>query len=588
VGLLENRPLTGSPEKSISLSGLCGSNESPRGTSGRFKSLKTLTYFLLSEITGNSNSNCEERSVTLVETLRKALNFFPRKEAVVCGEHRWTYQEFDSRVNRLAHSLKRQGVEKDDRVAILHPNCHYFLEAYYGIAQIGAISVPINYRLSAKEIAFILQDSESKVLIVDPMFRKTVDAIRKEIPEVRRIIWTGDGKVSEGSRDLSYETVLHHERVHASPEPSLQGEDIAQIYYTSGTTGRPKGVMLSHKNVSVHALGTIAELNLTDRDVWIHVAPLFHLADAWATWAITWVGGTHVLVREFDSKVVFETIEREKVTLTNLIPTMLNLMVKHPEVGKYDYSSLRVLLSGGAPIAPEVVRKIVETFKCDYIQTYGMTETSPYLTLSILKNHLRDLPYDDQLRFKSKTGREFVAVELRVVNELGEDVKRDEKEVGEIIVKGDIVTKGYWKLPEETQKAIKGGWLYTGDLAVMDAEGYVTIVDRKKDMILTGGENVYSTEVENTLYMHPAILECAVVGIPDEKWGEAVKGVVVLKPGEKATDQEIIQFCKDKMTHYKAPKSIDFIDVLPRTGSGKIYKKSLRDKYWEGYDKKVH
>jgi acyl-CoA synthetase (AMP-forming)/AMP-acid ligase II len=235
-----------------------------------------------------------------------------------------------------------------------------------------------------------------------------------------------------------------------------------------------------------------------------------------------------------------------------------------------------------------VVRKIVETFKCDYIQTYGMTETSPYLTLSILKDHLKKLSYEDQLRFKSKTGREFIGVELKVVNEKGEEVKRDEKEVGEIIVKGDIVTKGYWKLPEESAKSIKNGWLHTGDMAVIDEEGYVTIVDRKKDMILTGGENVYSTEVENVLYLHPAILECAVVGIPDAKWGEAVKGVVVLKTGQKATAEEIIHFCKEKIAHYKAPKSIDFIEALPRTGSGKIHKKGLRDKYWEGYDKKVH
>ncbi len=524
----------------------------------------------------------------LTEPLMKALKFFPKKEAIVCGERRWTYQEFYDRVNRLSHYLKDLGVGKNDKVAILHPNCHYFLEAYYGITQIGAISVPINYRLSSGEIAFILQDSESKILIADPMFQKQVDPIRGEIKDIVGIIWTGEGKVNKESGDLNYEMVLHQTNFSALPETRITDDDIAQIYYTSGTTGRPKGVMLSHKNVNTHALGTIAELHLTDSDVWIHVAPLFHLADAWATWAITWVGGTHVLIREFDAKIVLETIEREKVTLTNLIPTMLNLMVNHPEVGRFDYSSLRVLLSGGAPIAPEVVRKVVETFKCDYIQTYGMTETSPYLTLSILKDHLKKLSYEDQLRFKSKTGREFIGVELKVVNERGGEIKRDEKEVGEIIVKGDIVTKGYWKLPEETKKSIKDGWLYTGDMAVMDEEGYVTIVDRKKDMILTGGENVYSTEVENILYMHPATLECAVVGVPDQKWGEAVKGIVVLKPGQKATAEEIIQFCKDRIARYKAPKSIDFIDALPRTGSGKIHKKGLRDKYWEGYEKKVH
>jgi acyl-CoA synthetase (AMP-forming)/AMP-acid ligase II len=526
--------------------------------------------------------------MVLTETLRKAQKLFPQKYAIVCGGKRWTYGEFCHRVNRLSHCLKGFGIKKDDKVAILHPNCHTFLEAYYAIPQIGAVSVPINHRLSPREIAFILQDSESKMLIADSMFKNQIDPIRKEIPGIEKILWTGENKISDSPVDLNYERALEKADSNPLPEPSVNGEDIAQIYYTSGTTGRPKGVMLSHKNVTTHALGTIAEIHLTDQDVWIHVAPLFHLADAWATWGVTWVGGTHVLVREFNAKGVLETIQREKVTLTNLIPTMLNLMVNHPDVGKFDYRSLRVLLSGGAPIAPEVVRKIVETFKCDYIQTYGMTETSPYLTLSILKEHLQKLSNEDQLRFKSKTGREFIGVELKVVNDRGNEVKKDEKEVGEIIVKGDIVTKGYWKLPEETKKSIKDGWLYTGDMAVIDEEGYVTIVDRKKDMILTGGENVYSTEVENVLYMHPAILECAVVGIPDPKWGEAVKGIVVLKSGQKATEQEIIQFCKEKMTHYKAPKSIDFIEALPRTGSGKIHKKGLRDKYWEGYEKKVH
>ncbi len=504
------------------------------------------------------------------------------------GGERWTYLEFYDRLNRLSHSLADLGVRKDDKVAVLHPNCHHFLEAYYGIMQIGAISVPINYRLSAREIAFILQDSESKILIADPAFEEQVDPIRAEIQGVEKIFWTGQRKASKDPRDLDYEIALSKANSTPLPETPITADDIAQIYYTSGTTGRPKGVMLLHKNIYAHAIGTIAEIHLTDSDVWIHVAPLFHLADAWATWAVTWVGGTHVLIREFDPRAVLETMERERVTLTNLIPTMLNLMVNYPEVGKYDYSSLRVLLSGGAPIAPEVVRKIAQTFKCDYVQTYGMTETSPYLTLSILKDHLKRLPEEDQLHFKSKTGREFIGVALKVINDCGEEVRRDEKEVGEIIVKGDIVTKGYWKLPEETERSIKNGWLYTGDMAVMDEEGYVTIVDRKKDMILTGGENVYSTEVENILYKHPAILECAVIGVPDSKWGEAVKAIVVLKNGQKATSQEIIQFCKNWIAHYKAPKSIDFIDTLPKTGSGKINKKELRDKCWEGYEKKVH
>jgi acyl-CoA synthetase (AMP-forming)/AMP-acid ligase II len=524
----------------------------------------------------------------LADTLRKAYRFFPEKEAIVCGGRRWTYGEFFRRLNRFAHFFYERGVEKGDRIAILHPNCHCFLEAYYAIALRGAAAVPLNFRLSAAELALIISDAGARMLIADPRFRETVDRMRADIPTVEMIIWTGDkrGDLREGRRDLCYEEIVAGISAKVA-EVDVSESDVAQIYYTSGTTGRPKGVMLTHKNVTVHALGTIAELHLTDRDVWLHAAPLFHLADAWATWAITWVGGTHVLVGDFDPPTVLAAMEREKVTLTNLIPTMLNMLLNDPRVKNYDYSRLRVLLSGGAPIAPEVVRRIVDTFGCDYIQTYGMTETSPYLTLSILKGHLMQRSPEEQLRFKSKTGREFIATELKVVADDGREIRKDEKEVGEIIVRGDTITPGYWQLPEETARAIRNGWLYTGDMAVMDEEDYVTIVDRRKDMIVTGGENVYSTEVENILYMHPAVLECAVVGVPDEKWGEAVKGIVVLKTGREATEEELIGLCKEKIARYKAPKSIDFIPALPKTGSGKIEKKKLRDRYWPEAERKV-
>jgi acyl-CoA synthetase (AMP-forming)/AMP-acid ligase II len=524
----------------------------------------------------------------LSDTLKKAYRFFPEKEAIVCGGRRWTYGEFFERLSRFCHYLSEAGLEKGDRIAILHPNCHYFLEAYYAIAMRGAASVPLNFRLSAAELALIMNDAGVRVLIVDPRFRETVDRMRADLPTIERIVWTGDGRggLPEGKRDLYYEEIIAGGTARV-PEVEIAETDIAQIYYTSGTTGRPKGVMLTHKNVTVHALGTIAELHLTDRDVWLHAAPLFHLADAWATWAITWVGGTHILVGEFDPPTVLAAMEREGVTLTNLIPTMLNMLVNYSGVKDHDYRRLRVLLSGGAPIAPEVVRRIVDTFGCDYIQTYGMTETSPYLTLSILKGHLMQKSPEEQLRFKSKTGREFIATELKVVADDGREIRKDEKEVGEIIVRGDTITPGYWQLPEETAKAIRNGWLYTGDMAVMDEEDYVTIVDRRKDMIVTGGENVYSTEVENVLYMHPAVLECAVVGVPDEKWGEAVKGIVVLKPACNATEEELIAFCKERIARYKSPKSIDFIPALPKTGSGKIEKKKLRDRYWPEAEKKV-
>jgi fatty-acyl-CoA synthase len=360
-------------------------------------------------------------------------------------------------------------------------------------------------------------------------------------------------------------------------------EKTAQLYYTSGTTGEPKGVMLTHRNVCTHALAAIAELELTDRDVWGHFAPMFHLADAWAVFAATWVGAGHVMLPRFEAGAALDTIAAERITITNLIPTMLNLMTRHPDAAKTDTSSLRLLLSGGAPIAPDVVRRVVETFGCDYVQTYGMTETSPYLTVSLLKEHLAALDPDARLAYRAKTGRPFLAVELEVVDEAGQPVAADEKEVGEIRVRGDTVTPGYWQRDVETSEAFDDeGWFRTGDLAVVDDEGYVTIVDRKKDVILSGGENIYSVEVENAIYRHAAVVEAAVIGVPDEIWGENVHAVVVRKPGAELGAEGLIEFLKKHLTGFKVPKSVEFVDALPRTGSGKILNKALRDRHRPG------
>jgi len=516
--------------------------------------------------------------MALNELLPKAVKLYPHREAVVCGHVRMSYQEFGNRVWRLCHGFGALGLCRKDRVAILHENCHIFLETYFAAAHLGLILVPLNYRLSGQELAAILEDSGSRVLIAQEAFRDKAATLLGTVSKLEKIVWTHRAaERALGADEFDYEALIVKQKETPVAALALEDDEVAHLYYTSGTTGRPKGVMLTHKNVKSHALGTIAELHLTDQDHWFHVAPLFHLADAWATFAITWAGGKHILVPSFDALQVLRLIQEERVTLSNLIPTMLNLMVNHPEAGNFDYSSLRVLLSGGAPIAPEVVRRIIETFKCDYIQTYGMTETSPYLTLSILKEHLKALPWKEQLAYKASTGREFIAISLRVVDAGGRDVARDNRQVGEIVVKGDSVTPGYWNLPEETKKAFCDGWLQTGDLAVINEEEYVTIVDRKKDMIITGGENVYSTEVENVLYVHPAVLEAAVIGVPDPKWGEAIKACVVLKPGKQTTEKDLIAFCKENLAHYKAPKSVDFLDSLPRTGSGKLFKKGLRD-----------
>jgi len=515
-------------------------------------------------------------------TLKKALDLYPDRVGVVDGNRSFTYAQIGDRVTGLARFFQAQSIQSKDRISILEVNSHAFLETYYAAAGIGAILNPLNYRLAAREIAYILNDSGTRWLVSGSRFASLVKGVLAEDTPLEGIVWIGNDAPEDSPRVpyFSYDEAINS---HAgSFEPAAVGEnDVAHLYYTSGTTGRPKGVMLTHKNVCLHALGTIAELKLVDSDVWGHIAPMFHLADAWATFAVTWVGGRHVMVSQFEPEAVMAAIEQQRITLSNLIPTMLNLMIKHPRVAEFDFSSLRVILSGGAPIAPQVVKSITAAFYCDYIQTYGMTETSPYLTFSILKKHLQDLPPDEQLKYKSRTGRPFIGVDLKVVDETGVSVKTDDQQVGEIWVRGDTVTPGYWNLPQETEQAFADGWLRTGDLAVIDAEGYVNIVDRRKDMIVTGGENVYSTEVENVLYMHPKVLEAAVFGVPDDRWGEAVSAAVVLKENESATAKEIIRFCREYQAAYKTPKTIIFLDELPKTGSGKITKKALRDPYWK-------
>ena len=325
-------------------------------------------------------------------TLKKALDLYPEKIGVVDGDRSYSYRQVGERVAGLARYFQKQKIQPEERISVLEVNSHAYLETYYAAAGIGAVLNPLNYRLAAREIAYILNDAGSRWLIAATRFADVVRGVLKEGAPLEGIVWIGDPP--DASFPLpchGYEDAVSTDGRYFEPV-SVDESRLAHLYYTSGTTGRPKGVMLTHKNVCSHALGTIAELKLVDTDVWGHIAPMFHLADAWATFAITWVGARHVMVPQFEAEAVMAIVERQKITLSNLIPTMLNLMIKHPRVGEYDFSSLRKILSGGAPIAPELVKSIMETLGCDYIQTYGMTETSPYLTFSILKEHLKALP----------------------------------------------------------------------------------------------------------------------------------------------------------------------------------------------------
>ncbi|MBC8277513.1 MAG: long-chain-fatty-acid--CoA ligase [FCB group bacterium] len=512
------------------------------------------------------------------EMFSKAVAGYPDKIGVVNGEGSCTYRELNTRIQALGGFFRSCGIKAGDRISILDYNSLPFYEAYFAAAGIGAILNPLNYRLSANELYFIINDAGSKWLIANSEFHNQVIALLQTKTCLHGIIWISgkpDIEIESESHDYNEVVTSQSEFTPAIVTPA----DIAHLYYTSGTTGKPKGVILNHNNVCRHAEGAVKEFALSEKDRWGHIAPMFHLADAWAVFAITMVGGCHVIQPGFDALKTLALIEDENITISNLIPTMLNLMVKHPRVHEFDLSSLRVMLSGGAPIAQEVVRNIMQVFGCDYIQTYGMTETSPYLTLSILKDHLRALPPEDQFRYKAKTGRPFITVDLKVVTEEGTEITPDDEEAGEIWVKGETITPGYWNLPEETETAFSDGWLKTSDLATIDGEGYVNIVDRKKDMIISGGENIYSIEVENVLYQHPQVLEAAVFGLPDEIWGEIVTAAIVLRPGESVSDAEIIEFCDDKIAGFKIPRSIFFIEELPKTGSGKIRKRELAVKY---------
>lgn len=523
-------------------------------------------------------------TMNLFAILDHALHTHPSRKAVVCGAQSLTYTEFARRARGVAHFLKEEGIGPGGAVAMLHRNCHLMLEAYFGAAAAGALFVPLNTRLSPAEIALILTDSAARVLIAEPLFEKTARAALDTLrPEARpRLV------ASHGPSPNSLENRIGKSRPAPHSPAAGGGSDTAHLYYTSGTTGRPKGVILTHANVASHAAAAIESLEITDEDVWLHAAPLFHLADAWATWAITWAGGCHVILPEFDGSEVFDTIAAERVTITNLIPTMLNRLVHHEAADRLKLKSMRRIMSGGAPMALDLLEKIEALFPCEYVQTYGLTETSPFLTLSLPTDSVRSMPAAEQRRYRAMTGRPMNGVEVKVVDREGRSVPCDGRTVGQIVARGPWVTPGYFKRPEETAHAFRDGWFHTGDLAHVEAEGYLTIVDRIKDVINTGGELVYSTEVENALFAHPAVREAAVFAAPDAEWGEAVMAAVVVDPTETARPDDLIAFCRGRLAAYKVPSRVELVDRLPRTGSGKIDKKALREPWWRGRERRVH
>lgn len=525
--------------------------------------------------------------MNIAQGLAHAVKVAGNRPAISCGEAEYTWSQFAYRTDCLARGLAQLGVKPGDRVAVLMLNCHRYFELYYACARIGAVIVPLNTRLAAPEIDFILNDSEARLLIVDQTFASHASRI-EHLSSMKQIVYSGAVTEEAPTGTYHYEHLVQRgaTRRTAVDQESCD-EDLFGLFYTGGTTGRAKGVMLSQKNIVSNAMHAIMSYRIGSRDVYLHAAPMFHLGDLGVAFAISMIGARHVFLPAFQPLQVLQTIQAHRVTITMLVPTMINVLLNHPEVDQYDVSSLHTLIYAAAPMPVELLKQGLRKWGEVFSQGYGMTEAAPILTMLPQWDHIVD-GTPEQVRRLSSCGKQVLGVEVRVVNAMGEDVQPGE--IGEIIARGPNVMQGYWHMPEATTGTIDAdGWLHTGDLATVDEEHYIYIIDRAKDVIISGGENVYSTEVEQALYTHPAILEAAVIGIPDDHWGEAVHAVVVCKPGMQVTSAELIAHARTQIAGYKVPRSIEFpSSALPKSGAGKILKRELRQPYWVGTSRNVH
>ena len=525
--------------------------------------------------------------LTPIRFLRYAREQFPNKIGVVCGDQRFTYAQFAERAARLGGALMTAGAKPGDRVAFLSTNCHRLLEAYYGVLEAGCVLLPLNIRLAPQELAFILNDAEAKFLFVESMFLPLAEPLRMGAPSIAACFLLEGQPQASWLAPQNYDDLLSTSSPFQCDFTRIDEDSVAELFYTSGSTDRPKGVMLTHRNVYLHALAVIAAgqtspttlAEMSCKAVLLHTIPLFH-ANGWGTaHTITVVGGTHVMIHHFNPVEVFRLIERERVSTCAMVPTMVTALMHSPERPKYDLSSLQTIIIGGAASSPALVKEAEEKLGCACISGYGLTETCPTLAKSPMKSAVQR---EGEQRYtgQAMAGFAIPGVELRVLGADGKEVPHNGTVMGEITVRSDTVMDGYWRQPEATAAVMKDGWFHTGDVATVDACNYIHIVDRKKEIIVSGGENISSLEVEKVLFSHPAVYEAAVIPVPDEKWGEVPKAAVVLKPGAEATEGELMEFCRARLSHYKCPRSVEFLESLPKTGTGKILKRELRQKYW--------
>jgi fatty-acyl-CoA synthase len=514
-----------------------------------------------------------ELPLSPLDFARRARRLYADREAVVDGDLRLTYGEFFDRCDRFSHVLQQLGVAHGDRVAYIAPNTHAQLESFYAVPQIGAVLVPINYRLTADDFAYIIGHSGATVVCAHSDYLEAVDSIRAQIPGVRQFI------ALEGTRDgwLDYEQAI----AAATPDfvrPSIDERDLLTINYTSGTTSRPKGVMITHRNAYINIVGTLIHVSMSPADNYLWTLPMFH-ANGWTfTWLVTAVGAKHLCLRRVEPKRVFELARQEHATVLCAAPTVLISLANAPAEDRGDVAPGLRVFTAGAPPAAATIGRIEGELGWDIIHVYGLTETAPFITICEVRPEHARLTPEQRAVIKARQGVELITSgELSVVDEDGREVPWDGQTMGEIVVRGNVVMQGYYNDPEATARAFEGGWFHSGDGAVIHPDGYAEVRDRIKDVIISGGENISSVEVEGVLLRHEAVQEAAVVGMADERWGESPHAFVILKPGAAAvSEDDLRQFLRDRLAHFKVPQTVTFVTELPKTATGKIQKYVLR------------
>ncbi|WP_198351081.1 acyl-CoA synthetase [Flavisphingomonas formosensis] len=506
----------------------------------------------------------------LIQGLRRAVQIRPAGIALIDGERRFTWTELSGRIARLAGAFRTLGLAPGDRVALLALNSHRSLETGFAALLAGGVLAPLNHRLSTAEIAAQLADSEPVLLVIGPEFLPQLEALRGACPAIAAVLLSGDGEVPTGLH--SYDRAL----AAASPltDAGRGGDDLACLFYTGGTTGAPKGVMLSHANILANSVNFIAHIGMDEETVHLHCGPLFHVAAAVRLFSVTQAAGTHVMLPRFAPPEVLETIERAGVTLATFVPTMLRTLLDDPSLAAHDLSSLRYITYGAAPMPEVLLREAMEKLPhVRFVQSYGMTETSPIATMLGWRDHLSDARAKGRLR---SAGRPALLADI-AIHDPTTGLPVSTGDTGEVVIRGPMVMRGYWRKPEATTEALRNGWMHSGDVGFLDADGYLHIVDRLKDVIISGGENIYSLEVENAIASHPAVQQCAVFGRPDPKWGEAVHAVVVPKTEQALTGDQVIAHCRTLIAGFKCPRSVDIrLEPLPLSGANKILKTDLR------------